>query len=258
MKKIIQNKIFLIFVAVVIIFISGALIVTVNGRNLESNVLNSNSGNANSNLVSLVTTGEPTPTPATQAMSFDSLAELHGSAPSQENPTISAPTLTPGVLSSEREFTTIESVYVTRGELVQKIIEISGTQFNADGKQDFADVENGSTYYDAIETALHNGWIKVPSNGLFRPNDDALRSEVAQLLSVSRLTSLKCSPATRRVQYFKDVSRKSWFYLPVKRMTDCRLNDVPLGIKNKFEPNAKITRESLNTILQKYQAIAIQ
>jgi hypothetical protein len=71
---------------------------------------------------------------------------------------------------------------VTRGQLMKIVAGAAGWKIDTTGGPHFTDVPVGSTFYDYIETAYNNGFIKGYDDGTFHPGNNATRGQISKIL----------------------------------------------------------------------------
>lgn len=71
---------------------------------------------------------------------------------------------------------------VTRGELAQAVVQALDIPVDTSGAQELADVA-GAKYEDAIRTVVANKFAKGNVDGLFKPDENAKREQVASLFA---------------------------------------------------------------------------
>ncbi len=122
------------------------------------------------------------------------------------------------------------------------LMSLSTTAFAAE----FVDTE-GHWAAASISTAAENGLI-TGSNGLFRPNDNMTRAEMATIMVRA------CgATADADISEFTDVTTNDWFYASVSKA-------VAMGAFNgsdgKFNPNNSITRQEAFVVLSRVFGLA--
>ena len=103
----------------------------------------------------------------------------------------------------------------------------------------------GTWYHEAVDYALRNNLMNGYGNGLFGPNNNLTRAQLAQILynREGRPTVTGSSP-------FTDVVKDAWYS---DAITWAAANGIVGGYGNGlFGPNDNITREQLATILWRY------
>lgn len=117
-----------------------------------------------------------------------------------------------------------------------------------DPAADFDDLQRGQWYYDGINDLLRRGLMNGVGNGKFDPDGTVTR---AQLVTV--LYRLAGTPSVSgQAQPFSDVPAAQWY-------TDAVIWAAASGVVNgvgdgKFDPNSRVTREQIATILFRYTA----
>ncbi|WP_181186267.1 S-layer homology domain-containing protein [Alkalicoccus urumqiensis] len=109
----------------------------------------------------------------------------------------------------------------------------------------FADVEDGIWFEEAVTTASASGLLQGQGNGIFAPNKEITRQEIAVLLY--RLAELTGTELTEKNdQTMTDVDAE-WAEESVDVLTRA---DVIAGVgNNKFDPESPATRSQVVTLL---------
>lgn len=107
-----------------------------------------------------------------------------------------------------------------------------------------ADVSPEDSYYDAVNFVLSRGYFSGASNGLFLPNSQLTRAQLAQVLwAVSGYPEAPASP-------FSDVPSDSWF---CQAVSWCRQEELISGYsEDVFSPDSLLSREQLAAILYRW------
>ena len=117
----------------------------------------------------------------------------------------------------------------------------------------FSDVPVGSKYYDAIEQAVTEGYMKGYGGGRFGPDDPLTRAQVSQVLYNKYGTDMGKNTG------FSDVPAKSW---AAKAVTWAVANKVIKGYGGgKFGPKDGMSRQQLITVLYRWAgspAVSVQ
>ena len=109
----------------------------------------------------------------------------------------------------------------------------------------FSDVEPGRWSEEYINYAVSNGYLKGVGDGKFDPAGTTTRAMV-----VTVLWRMEGSPENGYRPDFRDVPENEWYSVPVIWAKDA---GVVLGVsQDSFDPNGKITREQLSTMLFRY------
>ncbi|MBR3424146.1 MAG: S-layer homology domain-containing protein, partial [Clostridia bacterium] len=111
-------------------------------------------------------------------------------------------------------------------------------------KDAYSDVENGRWSRDAVEYVSEKGYMQGVGGGRFDPGGAMTRAMVVTVLwrIEGKPEAGKCS--------FSDVPSGQWYSEPVAW---AEATGVVTGVGGgKFDPNGKITREQLATILYRY------
>lgn len=106
------------------------------------------------------------------------------------------------------------------------------------------DISPDDWYYDAIAFGLAQGYFSGSSEGLFLPNDQLPRAQLAQVL-----WAMSGSPESKG-SHFTDVSPDDWFFPAVSW---CQEMELISGYSAEiFAPNDLLTREQMVTVLHQY------
>ena len=109
----------------------------------------------------------------------------------------------------------------------------------------FRDVGPDRWSCEYIDYAVEHGYLKGVGDGYFDPEGTTTRAMV-----VTVLWRMEGEPDTTYRADFKDVPQNEWYALPVIWAKD---SGVVLGVSaNEFDPDGKITREQLATMLYRY------
>ena len=108
----------------------------------------------------------------------------------------------------------------------------------------FNDVNLGSWYYEAINTALKEKWFSGVSDTEFQPDETMTR---AMLVTV--LYNLSESNLTKTRTNFADVDPNAWY---AKAVAWAAENKIVEGYDGLFHPNDPVTRQQMASILYRY------
>lgn len=108
----------------------------------------------------------------------------------------------------------------------------------------FNDVNLGSWYYEAINTALKEKWFSGVSDTEFQPDETMTR---AMLVTV--LYNLSESNSTKTRTNFADVDPNAWY---AKAVAWAAENKIVEGYDGLFHPNDPVTRQQMASILYRY------
>jgi hypothetical protein len=72
--------------------------------------------------------------------------------------------------------------YVTRGQLTKIVSVAAGWALISPTSPSFSDVPSGSTFYEYVETAVCHSVLGGYSDGTFKPNNNAFRSQIAKIV----------------------------------------------------------------------------
>ena len=143
---------------------------------------------------------------------------------------------------------------ITRGQaaaILVKMLELDTSNVKNPG---FKDVTINNGYYKAIATLAQNGIIAGYSDGRYGPNDPIKRGQMASIL----VKAFDLPRSTNVQNPFKDVE----IYYSLPSHGENILVLYKLGIvggtsKDKFSPNAYVTRGQAATMLQKTEQAKI-
>lgn len=106
------------------------------------------------------------------------------------------------------------------------------------------DVSPADWYYDAVAYGLERGFFAGGDEGLFYPDQQLTRAQLAQVLW--SMGGCQQAPASQ----FFDVAPSSWYYQAVSW---CRQNDLIAGYTNNlFVPGDPLSWEQMIAILHRY------
>jgi len=109
----------------------------------------------------------------------------------------------------------------------------------------FTDLNVEAWYHASVDCVLRNGLMCGYGNGLFRPNDNLSRAQLAQILY-----SQAGRPAVTGTSPFTDVADSVWY---ADAITWAAANGIVSGYGNGlFGPEDKITREQMAAVLWRY------
>ena len=129
-----------------------------------------------------------------------------------------------------------------------EIIDILPIEPLEDPYKGFADVKQGSWYYDSVKYTFCRGFISGYFNGLFGPNDSLKRQDF--VVMIARIANADLSEYQGKVSKLKDVKPDAYYAAAVNWAVD---NGIAAGYENgKFGVNDNITREQVATILYRY------
>ena len=126
------------------------------------------------------------------------------------------------------------------GVTVGAVVKVSPTEIY----ESFHDLDKDAWYHDGVQWALLNEIMDGMGAGTFGPEFDTTRAMV-----VTMLWRLENKPEAKASQ-FTDIESGSWYEAAVNWAA---ANDIVNGMTpTTFEPNLKITREQLATIMYRY------
>ncbi len=122
---------------------------------------------------------------------------------------------------------------------------IIATAASASPSVSFTDVEQDRWSYSDIEYAVNKGYLKGVGGGLFAPEEACTRAMV-----VTVLYRAEKEPAVTANSQFVDVPAGEWYYDAVRW---AQTKGIVKGTSaTTFDPDDKVTREQLATILYRY------
>ncbi len=130
---------------------------------------------------------------------------------------------------------------VTRAEFVALLIRVLDLEKEAAGAARFSDVKEGSWYYDAVQTAVSQGFVSGYDNKSFAPDQQITRAEMAVILSRVLEYLGKTDSAEAQLSGFTDSGKiQEWAKKAVAQV-------VGLGLMqgkgdNRFEAETFTTR----------------
>lgn len=107
-----------------------------------------------------------------------------------------------------------------------------------------SDVSSSEWYYEPVKFVLSEGYFSGTSNGLFEPEGQLTRAQLAQVLW--KMSGSK----NAKMSQFTDVPIGSWYYSAVSW---CQQEGLIVGYSsNTFAPNDPLSREQMVSILYRY------
>lgn len=150
------------------------------------------------------------------------------------------------MLSGYEDGTVRPNQPVTRAEFVALVNRAFG--FSSGSTVEFPDVEPGSWSYQAVASAVYEGYISGYEDGTFRPDREVSRQEVAVMVSnIVHLTGMDTGQAANR---FSDADKIApWSFAAVDAVAHA---EIMRGYEDgSFKPTDSITRaEAVVTIDQ--------
>lgn len=132
------------------------------------------------------------------------------------------------------------------GVAMAVILALCPMMASAAGASDFSDVKPGSWYYNAVDYAATEGLFAGTGGGKFSPNVGMTRGMFVTVLGRKSGVS-EAKPAKTS---FTDVKPNDWFAPYVEWAA---VNGIVSGVGGgRFDPNARISREQMATILYRY------
>ena len=109
----------------------------------------------------------------------------------------------------------------------------------------YSDLDKTEWYHAGVDLMLDMGYMNGVGNGKFDPSGTTTRAMI-----VTILWRIAGEPAPKTENTFSDVSAGQWYSDAIAWAAE---NDVVNGVGNgKFDPDGKITREQMATILFRY------
>ena len=106
----------------------------------------------------------------------------------------------------------------------------------------FGDLDSGAWYHDGVHYCLEKGLMQGFSDGLFRPDGETTRAQLAMIL-----WRLEGSPAVETAPEFDDVDPDAWYIGAVRWAS---AEGVVRGFGDgRFAPDEAVTREQMAAIL---------
>ena len=110
---------------------------------------------------------------------------------------------------------------------------------------DYSDLDNTEWYHAGVDLMLNMGYMNGVGNGKFDPSGTTTRAMI-----VTILWRIAGQPAPETENTFRDVAAGQWY---THAITWAAENDVVNGVGDgRFDPEGKITREQMATILFRY------
>jgi hypothetical protein len=139
---------------------------------------------------------------------------------------------------------------MTRAMVAQVLANIEGVDLSAYKTSRFSDVAVGKWYAPAVEWAASAGIVSGYGNGLFGPEDDISREQMALML-MNYVTYKGYELPTQQTIPFNDEDKiASWAYDAVKRVQAAGIIVGKPG--NVFDPKGVATRAEVATIFARF------
>ena len=107
-----------------------------------------------------------------------------------------------------------------------------------------SDLSASAPYYEAVKYGLSKGYFSGGDNGLFDPDGQLTRAQLAQVLWIMG------GSLHARASQFSDVKSTDWFYSAVSW---CQQEELIAGYNDgTFAPHDKLSREQMLSILFRY------
>ena len=123
--------------------------------------------------------------------------------------------------------------------------------FRVIAKSAFSDVAADAWYADEVNAAFQNGYVNGMGNNMFFPNVDMTRAQFAQVVynMAGEPEWLVNQDGTYPTQ-FSDVAADAWYAQAVSWASEAGI--VNGTSETTFDPEGKITREQIATMLYRY------
>ena len=123
-------------------------------------------------------------------------------------------------------------------------VEYDGVSTDLPCQIGFTDVVEGKWYYDAVHTAVNNGWFNGTSATTFSPDGEMTRAMI-----VTVLYRMEGAPAVGSDTAFTDLTA-GWYKDAIAWAAE---NGIVEGVgEGRFAPNTAVSRQQIATILYRY------
>lgn len=124
-----------------------------------------------------------------------------------------------GLVNGYADGTFLPEASITRAEFVTILSRIPHEE--ADSDMRFIDVPETHWAFDAVNTALAQGWVTGDPSGLFRPDDSITRAEVVTVLNriLGRTGDAVMASTGEGIRIMPDVPDTHWAYLAMLEAT---------------------------------------
>jgi hypothetical protein len=139
---------------------------------------------------------------------------------------------------------------MTRAMFAQVLANIEGVDLSVYTASSFADAAAGAWYAPAVEWAAGAGIVSGYGNGLFGPEDDISREQMAQMLINYVKYKGYALPARQTATFNDEASIASWAYEAVKQIQAAGVVSGKPG--NIYDPKGNATRAEVATIFARF------
>lgn len=138
---------------------------------------------------------------------------------------------------------------VTRAMIVTVLYRLAGSP-EAEGTS-FADIQPGSWYEKAVIWASNNGLVSGYGNGIFGPNDDLTREQLAAVIfRYTKLMGYNTEAPSNIKKFADDKDISDWAVASISWMSDNSLINGKLN--NMLDPKGTATRAETAAILYRF------
>lgn len=137
-----------------------------------------------------------------------------------------------GLVNGYADGTFLPNASITRAEFVTILSRFPHEE--ADSDMLFIDVPETHWAFDAVNTALAQGWVTGDPSGLFRPNDSITRAEVVTILNrvLGRQGDAVMAATGEGIRVMPDVPDTHWAYLAMLEATTDHEYEMTDGIES--------------------------
>lgn len=137
-----------------------------------------------------------------------------------------------GLVNGYADGTFLPNASITRAEFVTILSRFPHEEANSDML--FIDVPETHWAFDAVNTALAQGWVTGDPSGLFRPNDSITRAEAVTILNrvLGRQGDAVMAATGEGIRVMPDVPDTHWAYLAMLEATTDHEYEMTDGIES--------------------------
>ena len=137
-----------------------------------------------------------------------------------------------GLVNGYADGTFLPNASITRAEFVTILSRFPHEE--ADSDMLFIDVPETHWAFDAVNTALAQGWVTGDPSGLFRPNDSITRAEAVTILNrvLGRQGDAVMAATGEGIRVMPDVPDTHWAYLAMLEATTDHEYEITDGIES--------------------------
>lgn len=137
-----------------------------------------------------------------------------------------------GLVNGYADGTFLPNASITRAEFVTILSRFPHEE--ADSDMLFIDVPETHWAFDAVNTALAQGWVTGDPSGLFRPNDSITRAEAVTILNrvLGRQGDAVMAATGEGIRVMPDVPDTHWAYLAMLEATTDHEYEMTDGIES--------------------------